>query len=248
MLVAASADFNERTENDKVTSVTANETNIVGGDHTNTVTIQQNIAVKGVQTYSVGGNRDLTTVGTLGISAASESVSIGGIRKLTIGGDYESKAASLSRVVGAAENVLAIQEANRHVTGASTIAVGGTWTEIGGVSASTGVLGASTLTVAGPLSIRASKGSVNASVLTEKYAGVFKGHAGSNLTVKSAVVKVKAGGALKAKGADVFFKAKTKITVKAGGVTITITPGSIKVKGNLKGDSTSVVTTKEEIG
>ena len=37
-------------------------------------------------------------------------------------------------------------------------------------------------------------------------------------------------------------------TRKAGGVTITIMPGSIKVKGKLKGDGTSVVTGKEEVG
>jgi type VI secretion system secreted protein VgrG len=62
------------------------------------------------------------------------------------------------------------------------------------------------------------------------------------------LIKLKAGGAFRVKGADVFFKATSKIVVKAGGVTITITPASIKVKGKLKGDATSVVTTKEEVG
>ena len=247
MLTAASADYDERTENDKVTGVTGDETNLVGGSHTNTVSIQHLTSVKGAQSYTVGGNRDLTTVGALGISAASEAVTVGGVRKLTVGGDYEAKAASLARIVGAAENVLAIQETNRHVSGASTIAVGGTWAEVGGVSASIGVLGASTLTVAGPLSIRASKVSINATVLSETYAGVYKGHANGKLTIKGAAVKLQAGAAMKAKGADVFFKAKSRITIKAGGVTITITPGSIKVKGNLKGDAASVVTTKETV-
>lgn len=244
----ASKNYNERTENDKVVGVKADETNEVGGNHVNTVTLQQVSVVKGAQTYSVGGNRDVTTVGVLGISAASETVMVGGVRKFKIGGDYESKAASLGRIVGAAENVIAIQETNRHVTGASTIAVGGTWAEVGGVSASTGVLGMSTLTVGGSLSVSASKASINASVLTEKYAGLYRGHAGAKFTLKSPTIKLKAGGAFNAKGADVFFKATSKIVVKAGGVTITITSGSIKVKGKLEGDSTSVVTTKEEIG
>jgi type VI secretion system secreted protein VgrG len=244
----ASKDYNERTENDKVVTVTADETNTVGGDHVNTVTLQQVTGVTGAQTYTIGGNRDLTTVGVLGISAASETVTVGGVRKFTVGGDYVSKAASLSRIVGAAENVVAIQETNRHVTGASTIAVGSTWIEIGGVSASTGVMGASTLTVAGPLSVSAANVSINASVLTETYAGLYRGHAGAKLTIKASTVKLKAGGAGKVKGADVFFKATSKIVVKAGGVTITILPGSIKVKGKLKGDSTSVVTTREEVG
>ncbi len=244
----ASRNFNERTENDKVVTVTASETNTVGGNHVNTVTLQQVTGVTGAQTYTIRGNRDLTTVGVLGISAASETVTVGGTRKFTVGGDYVSKAASLARIVGAAENVVAIQDTNRHVTGASTIAVGSTWIEIGGVTASTGVMGSSTLTVAGPLSVSAANVSINASVLTETYAGLYRGHAGAKLTIKASTIKLKAGGACKVKGADVFFKATSKIVVKAGGVTITILPGSIKVKGKLKGDSTSVVTTKEEVG
>lgn len=248
MHIDASTHFNERTENDKVVAVTADETNIVGANHVNTVTQQQITAVGGAQTYTVSGNRELTTVGVLAISAASESVTVSGVRKFEVGGDYETKAASLSRIVGAAENVLAIQETNRHVSGASTIAVGATWAEVGGVSASTGVLGASTLTVAGPLSVRASSVSINATTLTEMYAGAYRGHAGAKLTLKAPTVKLKAGAAFKAKGADVHFKATGKITVKAGGVTITITPASITVKGKLKGNSTSVVTTKEQVG
>ncbi len=248
MHINASSNFNERTENDKVVTVTADETNVVGGNHVNTVTLQQITTVGAAQTYVVSGNRDLSSIGAFGISAASEAVTVGGSRDFTVGGDYETKAASLSRVVGAAENVVAIQETNRHVSGASSIAMGGTWAEIGGVSASMGVLGASTLTVGGPLSIRAPNVSINATTLSESYAGLYKGHAGGKLTVTAPSVTLKAGGALKAKGADVFFKASSEISIKAGGVTITITPGSITVKGDLKGDSTSVVTTKEAIG
>lgn len=70
--------------------------------------------------------------------------------------------------------------------------------------------------------MRAPKVSINATVLSEAYAGVYKGHAGGKLTVKSASVKLQAGAVFKVKGADVFFKAKSKIVVKAGGVTITI--------------------------
>lgn len=248
MHVNASASYNERTENDKVTTVTADDTNLVGGNHVNTVTLQQGVSVSGAQSYSVGGNRELSTVGVLGISAASEVVSVGATRDFSVGGDYETKAASVSRIVGAAENVVAIQETNRHVSGASTIAVGGTWAELGGVSAAIGVLGASTLTVGGPLSIRATNVSINATTLSESYAGLYGGHAGGKLTLSAPSVKLQAGGALKAKGADVFFKASSSITIKAGGVTIRITPGSITVKGKLTGDSTSVVTTKEEVG
>jgi type VI secretion system secreted protein VgrG len=212
------------------------------------VTLQPTKSDTGAQTYTVGANRDLTTTGVLAISAASEMVMVGGVRKFTIGGDHETKAATVARMVGGAENIVAIQETNRHVTGASTIAVGATWAEVGGLSAATGVLGASTLTAGGPLSVNASKVSINASILSETYAGLYKAHAGAKFMAEAPMIKLQAGAALSAKGADVFFKAKNKIQIRAGGVTITITPGSIKVKGKLKGDGTSVVTTQEKIG
>lgn len=248
MHVEAAKDFNERTENDKVVRVTADETNIVGQNHINTVKLQQITTVKGAQTYSVGKNRELTTVGILGISAADETVMVGGIRKIEVGGDYATQAGSVARIIGAAENVLAIEETNRHVTGASTIAVGGTWAEVGGVSSSIGVLGANRLTVAGPMSVRAADVSINATILTEKYAGVYRGHAGSKFTLDAPQISIKAGATFKAKGANVYFKAKSKIELKAGGIKITMTPGSIKVKGKLDGAAATVVTTKEQVG
>src|SRR5262249_15159537 len=156
-----SKNANEKTENDKVVSVTADEENVVGGNHTSTVTLQQVTKVNAAQTYSVGGNRDLTTTGALGIYTASETVSVGGTRKLTIGGDYEVKTGTMRRSVSAAENVVAIQGINRHVSGASSVAVGGTWTEVGGLTVSTGVLGLSKLTAGGPLSVSATNISIN---------------------------------------------------------------------------------------
>lgn len=248
MHLDASKNYNERSENDKVVKITADDTCAVGGNHQSSVTLQQITSVGGAQRYDVGGNRDLTTVGVLAISAAGETVSVGGDRRFQVGGDYETKTASLARVVGAAENVMAIQGVDRHVSGASTLAVGGTWAEVGGASASMGVLGASTLSAGGPLLVRASNVSINASVLSERYAGAYQGRAGGKLTVKAPVIKLQAGGAFKAKGANVLFKASAKIVVQAGGVTITLFSGSIKVKGTLKGDSTSVVTTKEKVG
>jgi type VI secretion system secreted protein VgrG len=245
--VNSAKDHHEKTENDKVVTVGASEKNTVGGNHTNSVTLQQITEVAGAQSYSVGGNRDVTTTGVLGISAASENVSVGGVRKFTVGGDYETKAASIKRFVGGAEIVTAIQGTNRHVTGAMSVGIGAAWVEIGGVSASVGVLGASTLNVGGPISIKAPKVSINASVLNETYAGLYKGHAGAKFTVGSPLIKLKAGAAFSAKGADVLFKAKSQIVIKAGGVTIEIKPSSIKVKGKIKGDSTSVVSTKEEV-
>jgi type VI secretion system secreted protein VgrG len=133
------------------------------------------------------------------------------------------------------------------VTGAMTVGVGGSWIEVGGVSSATGVLGVSNLTSAGPLVISGSNVSINATTLSESYGGAYKLTTGGKFAAKSAAIALKAGGAVSAKGSVVVFKASSKITIKAGGVTISITPGSITVKGKLKTDTDSVATTQEKI-
>src|SRR6185369_15944190 len=75
--INASKDLNERTENDKGTTVAGSETVKVGGNHKEIVGIQQTIGVGGTQTLSVGGDRSMTTTGQLAILSASEVVSVG---------------------------------------------------------------------------------------------------------------------------------------------------------------------------
>ncbi|MDC3955574.1 type VI secretion system Vgr family protein [Polyangium jinanense] len=243
----ASRDFNDRTENDRVLEVTADDTNEVGANHMVTVGIEDKVVVLGAQTTSIGGNREVTSVGSHNVAAAAESVVIGGLRKFMVGGDYQTKCATLARVVGAAEEVVAIQGINRHVTGASSVSVGGTWAEVGGLSSAQSVLGRSSLVAGGALTVQAKNAVVNASVLTESYAS-YAGTAGGAITYAWASGRVKVGGALTMKGAGVLFKATSKITIKAGGVTITLTSGAIKVKGKVDGGAASVVTGEQEIG
>src|SRR5262249_13657484 len=155
----------ERTENDKSTTVTANDTRTVGADFTHIVGLAHGVTVDGAQSYDVGASRELTSVGNYVIDAGSESVAVGGVRYFKVGGDYETTAGTLLRTVGAAEAVVAVQEVDRHVSGVSTVVVGGGWTEIGGLTASTGVLGASVLNVGGPLSVDTRNYSLKASAL-----------------------------------------------------------------------------------
>jgi type VI secretion system secreted protein VgrG len=248
MLLNASKDYNERTENDKGTSVKANDAHDVGADHTHTVGILHGVTVDGAQSYSVGGSRDVTTVGALGISAASESVAVGGLRFFKVGGDYETHAGTLTRAVGALKSEVAIQEVNRHVTGVSTVMVGGGWTEVGGLSSATSVLGASVLKVGGPISVKAKEYSLKASALKESYSSRSVKAGAKRSEEFGAAVKYTIDGALSMKGSAVFFAAKSKITIKASGVTVTITPSSIKIKGDFDSSEASVVTGEEANG
>jgi type VI secretion system secreted protein VgrG len=244
--VNASQDYNERTENDKGTSVKGADVRSVGANHTAIVGIAHAVSVKGAQTYSVGGSRDVTTVGDLAISTATESVSVGGLRSFQVGGDYETTAATLVRSVGALKGELAIQEVNRHVSGVSTVVVGGSWTEIGGLTSSVGVLGATTLAVGGPMSISAKDYSLKASVLSETYAAKSVSAKGKRVEAFGGPAKYAVGGTMRMKGAAVFFKAASKITLKASGASITITPSAIKIRGTFDSSEASIVTGKDE--
>jgi type VI secretion system secreted protein VgrG len=247
MNLNASRDYNERTENDKGTSVHGNDVHSVGANHTDIVGIAHALSVKGAHTYTIGGSRDVTTVGAFSIGTASESVSVGGLRSFQVGGDYETTAATLLRSVGAVKAEVAIQEVNRHVSGVSTVAVGGSWNETGGLTSSVSVLGASALTVGGPLSIKAKGYSLSASLLSETYAAKSVSAKGKRVEAFGGPAKYAIGGSMKMKGgAGVFFKAAAKITLKASGATITITPSAIKIRGTFDSSEASIVTGKDQ--
>lgn len=157
MAFTASKDFKERTENDKATDVTADDTWSVSANRTVIVGSVYQIAVKGSQSYTVGASRKVNLEANCLVEAASESVMVGGLRVLNIGGDLSQSSASLTRLVGAAKIETAIVHQTRHVTGASTVVVGGSWNETGIVDAAVKVLGASTEVVSGSKKIDAGK-------------------------------------------------------------------------------------------
>ncbi|AKT40743.1 type VI secretion system Vgr family protein [Chondromyces crocatus] len=242
MYLDASRDYTERTENDKVSTVTADDVQAVGSTRTETVGIAKTVQVQGAETYTIAADRSLSIEGNHVISAATESVQVGGMRLFLIGGDHETQAATLSRMVGAAKAEVAIQGIDRHVTGFSTVAVGGSWQEIGGLSAATGVLGATSLVVGGLMSIGAREVSLKARSLKETY-GAQQVKAGArHVESFGGAAKYKVGGSLRAKASSISFVAKSKITLHASGVKIVIEQGKITVKGALKSSMESVVT------
>lgn len=235
MNFVASKDWNERTENDKNTAVTADETLTVSADRTLIVGKVYGNSVTGSQTYTVGASRTVNVTANKTINAASETVMIGGARIFDVGGDYRASSATLTRLVGAAKAEAAIEHSNRAVKGASTVLVGASWNTIAGASASVSVLGASTELVSAVKSIKASrvafavKGVLNETLASRKLT------AGGDRTESfSGAASYKIAGSAKLSGADITVKATSKITLKAGGVTITITPGAVKISGNVK--------------
>ena len=237
----ASKDFNEKTENDKVTNVTANDTTQISANRTVITGQVHRVEVKGAQSYSVGSNRTLNVDANVGVSAASESVMIGGLRTFKVGGDYGTSCATLMRLVGAAKVETAIEHQSRSVKGASTTLVAGSWKVLAGMHESTSVGGASTLLVAGEKSItcatnfsQAVKGALNETLASRNVKA-----GGDREEGFGAAASYKIGGSATFKGSDVVITAKAKITIKADGCTITITPGKIKIDGKFTGDVAS---------
>lgn len=232
MLFNASKDFNERTENDKVTSVTANDTWTVGSERKVIIGATHEVSVDGAQSYTVSAKRTVNVNADKTIAAASETVMIGGLRVFNVGGDYSASCATLTRLVGAAKAELAIESHTRSVLGAATVVVGGTWSEKAGLSLGVSTAGASTELVTGAKSVKAKsfeqtvKGGLKETLAARK----IKAGADRN-EIFGAAANYKIGGTTKIKGSEIVVKARTKLTLKASGITVKLTPSAITING-----------------
>ncbi|APR87918.1 Putative vgr related protein [Minicystis rosea] len=233
---SASANYNERTENDKVTGVVGADAHAIGASRKLIVGTVHQVSVTSAQSYTIGGSREVNVNANKSIGAASEAVVIGGARMFTIGGDQTTACSALTRVVGAAKAEAAIEHQHRSVTGSSTIAIGGTWTAAAGAHAGVSVLGASVEQVGGAKNIVCGKYNLNVTgALSETLATRSIRASGDRGEQFGATATYLVGGAAKLAGADVVIKATAKITIKAGGATVTITPGSITIDGAFSG-------------
>jgi len=240
MGIAASADYNERTENDKVTGIAGADAHSIGGARTLIVGTVHHVSVSGAQGYAIGGSREANVGANKTIVAASEVVGVGGARMFTIGGDLATSCGVLTRLVGAAKAEAPIEHQSRSVTGSSTIAVGATWKVAAGAHASVSVLGASVEEVGGAKNIVCGKFNLNVTgALNETVASRSIKTQGNRGEQFGATAAYAIGGSAKLSGADVVFKATAKITIKAGGTTITLTPGSITIDGEFSGSVAS---------
>ncbi|MEP7121450.1 MAG: type VI secretion system tip protein TssI/VgrG [Byssovorax sp.] len=243
MLINASHDYNERTENDKKTTVAANDAHTIGSDHKDLVGIVQEVKIDGAQSYSIGADRDLSVGGNLVIEAASESIGVGGLRSFTIGGDFKTAVGgALTRTILGAKAEIATLSQNVHVTGGSRVSIGGTRVESAEVAVGIGVLGASNLSVAGAYTIASAKYSLSASTLKEDYASMTIGAGGVIEDAFAGAASLSVGGSLTLTGSVVSFVAMEKISIDAAGVTVTITPGSIEIAAVVDSAEDLVVT------
>jgi type VI secretion system secreted protein VgrG len=232
MLLNASSNYNERTEADKTVGVTATDTHSIGANRTHIVGKVCAVQVDGAQTTTVGGSRTANVGGAMVFGLGSESVTVGAARLFEVGGDYSTDSAgALARVVGAAKIEVAIAGHNRHVNGAAAVLVGGSWNEVGGVASSVGVAGAHARAIGGPVNVRAPKYTLKATALEEAFGSHTVSARGFVQDKFKGAGSLSVSGSASFKGSKVIVKAKTSLTIEAGGMTIRLTPSSIDVKG-----------------
>lgn len=237
----ASADYNERTENDKVTVVAASETASVSGNRKLMVGQVHGIEIGGAQTHAVGGSRALNVNANMGVSTGPESVSIGGVRKFTVGGDSSTACATLSRLVGGAKTELDIEHETRDVGGASTVLVGGSWNVLAAAQASVSVGGVSAELVGGPKKVTTGSYFLDVKGGLKLTLASWSTKAGASHDIGfNAGSAVQIAGSAKIKGSDVTISADSKLTIKASGITIEMTPGAVSIKGKFDGSIASV--------
>src|SRR5690606_21278554 len=111
--------------------------------------------------------------------------------------------------------------------GAHTVMVGGSWSTLAGLGASVSVMGANTESVGGAKTIDASKYTLSVRGAYRETLASRKVVAGSDREEGfGAAAKYSISGSATLQGSDITVKATSSITIKAGGVTIKITPGS----------------------
>jgi type VI secretion system secreted protein VgrG len=116
------------------------------------------------------------------------------------------------------------------------ISVGGIWKVAAGAHASVTVLGASIEEVGGAKNIVCGKYNLSVTgALNETLASRSVKTGADRGELFGAAVTYAIGGSAKLGAADIVIKAKTRITLKAGGMTITLTPGAITIDGEFSG-------------
>ncbi len=240
LLRNAAKDFKERTEKDKVRKVKVNEKRKIAGKRDHKVKERRLETVTGHEGVSITGLRRLTTDSNLQITAASENIIIGGARLFRVGGDYVTITPNLFRLVVGAKGEVAIEQQTITTKGVAATVIGGSMTTKAALGETIGVGGLSTRNVTGALTINAADYSLKVRGLySENFSNrtaTASGNVGENF--KTLKFTMRGGGLIK--GSEIAFEATSRIIIKAGGCTITITSGDIVVKGAFEGMTPSV--------
>jgi type VI secretion system secreted protein VgrG len=235
MSLNATGVYDERIENDRGTAIAVNHLATIAGSRQRIVHERLVEAVAGEQSIAVGGLRTVAAGTNYGVAAGSERVIVGSARLIRAGGDYLTMATHFGRVVGSAKHEIGIEHQSVFTQGASTLLVRGTANTTAAASASIGVLGAAAIKVSDVQSI--STGGYGLTVrglYSESFASRAAQSAGP-IAESFGKVTYDVSGSGDLAASSVTIAATASLVIKGGGLTITMTPGSITVQGTVEG-------------
>jgi type VI secretion system secreted protein VgrG len=230
----ASKDYEERTVNDKVTAIGANDKWDIGTAHALNIGQVFNDNVDGARDGTVALYHGISVGSNYSFQAADEFVGVGGARIIHSWGNHGTICKNFIRLVGKTEIQAPIEHQTRTVKGGSLVVNTGGWINHASATVGMSIGGASGLKVGGAQSVKVGTYSCNVKgAISEKYTS--RKVDGANIVdAFRGIGTFKTDGAADFKG-KVTFEAKSKITIKAGGVKIVMTKSSIKVTGKFEG-------------
>jgi type VI secretion system secreted protein VgrG len=239
MGINSTGQFNEVTENDKVTTIAGNETRKTSANRSLNVKETKVTQVAGAYKVSITGLRQVTTDSNYSVKCGSERVLVGAARLFRVGGDYYTVCVDLTRVVGGAKGEAPIEHQSVFTQGVSAFLVKGDVAAKAGLSEAVGVGGAAIVKISGAKTVKSNGyGLTVRGLYFENLASRDAESAECTESFRSLTYTMSAGG--KITGSAVSVEATSKLTIKSSGVTVTMTPSSITIDGDFDGSVSSV--------
>jgi type VI secretion system secreted protein VgrG len=235
LLLEAFHDYQELVEQDRVEAVVADAKRAIAGERK--LVVEENLVstVEGGYALTIGGSREAKTDGDGSVQAAQEVVLVGGARLFSVAGDHATKAPSLFRFVTAGKVEAALEHQSVHTVGPSAVLVGGALVNAAAMHESVTVGGAAVVKVGGLQSIRCAAYRLDVKGgYAESYA-TYTAQAGGKVNELYGTLTHEVAGGAKLEGATVAVEATAELVIRAGGVTIRMTPGAIDVEGDVTG-------------
>lgn len=249
LFVNASRDMNVTVGDTRTEKVGVNFTETIGADLTEKTGDNLDTSVIGDQRVSIGGNQTLTVGASRGVTVkGSEKTTIGGSRTATylLGSSLDAKAGRTLKVGGTRTAVSALEH-GRTALGSLSLTVGGSWIAAAGSGLDDKFAGAASETVGG-VKLHLGVGGCETKVggaLAENVGGAYVAAAGGGVAESAtSAMAITVGGALALAGPEIEIEGESEISIRAGGASLTIKPGSIELKAPLIAAPGATITKK----
>jgi type VI secretion system secreted protein VgrG len=235
MFINASFDMNVVVANDQQEKTGVDYSHEIGANHDITVATRFDADIGSNQAMDVGGDESLTISATRGVAiGGSETANIGGSRTLTVtSGQKADLTGGRTATIGGTHTSVSAMGVNRTAIGSMSVTVSGSHIQAAGTGVGEMTAGAGAETVGGA-KVWAGAAGCETSVkgaFAETVGGAYVITAGADAgETTTGPLAITVGGAFLANAPSIEIEASSKISIRAGGSSLTITSGKIEVK------------------